>query len=98
MATHSPPATAQSKGTPKKVRSNHLDEPPEELISDSVVAVTRRADARLSAEQHHDLIKVTAYYLSERRNFEPGHEQDDWLAAEILVMSRAGAPVTYRAR
>jgi len=25
---------------------------------------------------------VAAYYRAEKRNFEPGHELEDWLAAE----------------
>jgi hypothetical protein len=27
-------------------------------------------------------IQVCAYFKAERRNFEPGHELDDWLEAE----------------
>jgi hypothetical protein len=27
-------------------------------------------------------IRVAAYFKAERRGFEPGHELDDWLAAE----------------
>jgi hypothetical protein len=44
-----------------------------------------------SSEQMHQLILVAAYFRAERRNFEPGHELDDWLDAEAEVMSRQTA-------
>jgi len=40
-----------------------------------------------SAEELHQLIAVTAYYLAQRRNFEPGHELEDWLAAEAQIQA-----------
>lgn len=35
-----------------------------------------------------DEIRNLAYLLSERRGFEPGHETEDWLAAEHEVLAR----------
>ena len=35
-----------------------------------------------------DEIRRLAYLLSERRGFEPGHENEDWLAAEHEVLER----------
>lgn len=35
-----------------------------------------------------DEIRRLAYLLSERRGFEPGHETEDWLAAEREVRQR----------
>jgi len=35
-----------------------------------------------------DEIRRLAYLLSERRGFEPGHEAEDWLAAEREVLQR----------
>ena len=35
-----------------------------------------------------DEIRRLAYLLSERRGFEPGHEDEDWLAAEHEVRQR----------
>ena len=35
-----------------------------------------------------DEIRRLAYLLSERRGFEPGHEAEDWLAAEREVRQR----------
>lgn len=44
--------------------------------------------AELLSEAPPDLnqrIATTAYYLAEARNFEPGHELEDWLQAERQV-------------
>lgn len=35
-----------------------------------------------------DEIRCLAYLISERRGFEPGHETEDWLAAETEVRQR----------
>ena len=34
------------------------------------------------------MIETAAYLRAERRNFEPGHELEDWLAAEAEVNNR----------
>lgn len=39
-------------------------------------------------EQRAALIAEAAYYRAERRGFEPGHETDDWLAAEAEIDAR----------
>jgi hypothetical protein len=41
----------------------------------------------LSPEERHAAIAREAYRLAEQRNFAPGHEQEDWLAAEALIGS-----------
>ena len=43
-------------------------------------------EPRNSEELRH-AIALTAYYLAERRNFEPGHELEDWLNAEAEVLA-----------
>ena len=39
----------------------------------------------LSAEDRCGLVAEMAYYKAEARGFEPGHELEDWLAAEAEV-------------
>jgi len=41
--------------------------------------------ANLTPEARHALIAEAAYLRAERRGFVPGHETDDWLAAEAEV-------------
>ena len=38
-----------------------------------------------ATEDRQSLIAKAAYYRAERRHFEPGHELEDWLAAESEV-------------
>jgi hypothetical protein len=46
-----------------------------------------------SADARAAEIAAQAYFLAEARGFAPGHELEDWLAAEQLVDDRAaGAP------
>ena len=38
--------------------------------------------ARVSEETRQDMIREAAYYKAEKRRFAPGHEAEDWAAAE----------------
>jgi hypothetical protein len=40
---------------------------------------------RVSAEERRGRIAQAAYFRAERRNFAPGHELEDWVAAEAEV-------------
>lgn len=40
---------------------------------------------QVDPKQRYLMITEAAYFLAERRNFAPGHEQVDWLAAEQQV-------------
>jgi hypothetical protein len=43
------------------------------------------ATALVGAEVREKLIAEAAYYRAQRRGFAPGHELEDWLAAEAEV-------------
>ena len=47
-------------------------------------------DTCIERDQRQSMIAETAYHLSERRGFEPGHELDDWLDAESQVDAAIG--------
>jgi hypothetical protein len=56
-------------------------------------AIARAVEAAVPApftgpEQRAALIAEAAYYRAERRGFAPGHETEDWLAAEAEVDAR----------
>jgi hypothetical protein len=56
------------------------------------------AEAKKRTADHQTRIARTAYFIAEKRGFEPGHELDDWLAAEAAVaraeqQSRAAKPM-----
>ena len=44
--------------------------------------------ATVSASERRAMIETAAYLHAERRGFEPGHEVEDWLAAEAEVDNR----------
>ncbi len=41
--------------------------------------------ARKLQEDRHSMIAKAAYFRAARRDFQPGHELEDWLAAEAEV-------------
>ena len=43
------------------------------------------AVAESHAAERRAMIADAAYFRAERRRFEPGHELEDWLAAELEV-------------
>lgn len=57
-------------------------------------SVQQRADSQARIgnvpERHEELqhaIALAAYYAAERRNFQTGHELEDWLNAEAEVLA-----------
>jgi hypothetical protein len=80
----------ESRARPNKPRTNshsHNAEAQAEIDSTALVKVTRKFVEPLTDDQRHEFIAVAAYHLAERRNFEPGHETEDWLMAESQVDS-----------
>lgn len=49
------------------------------------------AAARARADKRAAMIAEAAYFIAERRNFQPGHELSDWLTAEQEVDSILGS-------
>jgi hypothetical protein len=84
----------QMESTPRPSRSRANShgrnaEAQPEIVSTGVIKVNRQDGEPVADERRRELIAVAAYYLAESRNFEPGHETDDWLAAEAQVSSLA---------
>ena len=61
----------------------------EEKLDESAL-INHSASPRLAHDsgERHALIEQLAYQYSEARGFSPGHELDDWLAAETVVDAR----------
>ncbi len=60
--------------------------------SDVLSELANRADGNLAsntasseAEHRHAIIAEAAYLRAEQRHFEPGHDVEDWLAAESAL-------------
>lgn len=45
------------------------------------------ACAAIDSQTRHELIAQAAYFRAQHRAFMPGHEQEDWCAAEMEVDS-----------
>ena len=86
MATQTDPAPRPNKSRSNSVHRIAQNAQPE-IVSTTLTKVSRKDVEPLTDEQRRELIAVTAYYLAERRNFQPGHEDEDWLAAEVQIGS-----------
>jgi len=76
---------------------SHTKNPAESACSADPYTLTERAPIRgmslervFRAEERHRMIAEAAYFLAEKRAFEPGHALDDWLAAERDFNARCG--------
>ena len=49
---------------------------------DADVAQPAAPDAEAQVADHQIKIAMAAYFIAEKRGFEPGHELEDWVAAE----------------
>ena len=67
---------AQEQKSPRRTRS----------------AATAANEAAVNAPDeadHQVKVAMAAYFIAEKRGFEPGHELDDWLAAEAEIDNAA---------
>jgi len=64
---------------------------PEALAADAVAEVLEIHDdapdglATVDEEFRREMIATAAYHIAEQRGFEPGHELDDWIAADAAI-------------
>lgn len=52
---------------------------------DADIAQLAAAEAEARAADHQVKVALAAYFIAEKRGFEPGHELEDWLAAELEI-------------
>jgi hypothetical protein len=91
MATQTESMARQNRSRANSHSQNAEAQP--EVDSTTLVKMPRQFVEPFTDDQRHELIAVAAYHLAESRNFEPGHETEDWLAAESQVRS-LGAQVS----
>ena len=46
----------------------------------------------IDAQTRHELVAQAAYFRAQRRGFAPGHEQEDWYAAEAEIDAAVNLP------
>lgn len=60
---------------------------------DADVAQLAAAQAEARSADHQIKVAMAAYFIAEKRGFEPGHELEDWLAAEAEIAKVEPLPV-----
>jgi hypothetical protein len=81
-------AASKGKSTPKAASSvSSLTEGAVLVILESPESSSSAAGA-VDLALRRQLVAAEAYFIAERRGFSPGHEFDDWVAAEAAVESR----------
>jgi hypothetical protein len=53
-----------------------------DALQDAGVAQLAAAEAEARIADHQIKVAMAAYFIAEKRGFGPGHELEDWLAAE----------------
>ena len=51
-------------------------------VKKELSVVSNESKSQLNEEDRKSRVAVSAYYRAQVRGFEPGHELEDWLAAE----------------
>lgn len=72
----------KKKATKKKVVSKK-----KVVKKKTTKATTKRtkSTAVISPRERYEMIATMAYYRAEQRNFEPGHDVEDWLDCERTI-------------
>jgi hypothetical protein len=65
-------------------------------VNPNAETASQQGPAADDEARRHERIAVAAYYNAERRGFEAGREQEDWLAAEKEIEGREPAPAPTR--
>lgn len=83
----------EPRRTPARKPKETLKLPTSATTEDQVEVVHgAQAEAADRALPRQSMIAAAAYFRAEKRGFEPGHELDDWLAAEVEVANARQLP------
>jgi hypothetical protein len=72
-------------------KANAIEKPVRTKLRSSILPKSNKeksiakAVSTLSAEEREQMIRETAYYLSERDGFQPGQEEEYWQRAEQQI-------------
>jgi len=85
MASRRSPDAPKPADPVPAVEAPTLKRPPPRPSSKASPGAGTPTRVRVTPEARRALIAENAYLRAERRGFEPGHETEDWLAAEAEV-------------
>lgn len=50
----------------------------------------KKVHSQVSPRERYEMVATMAFYRAEKRNFEPGHDYQDWLECEVIVDKMLG--------
>lgn len=68
-----------------ELRESVHAQPAPAIVRAAVKALRGDGETEVTPEERARMIAEAAYYRAERRGFAPGHELEDWLAAEAEI-------------
>ncbi len=87
--TASRPTTRTNKATRAVLHTKNMTDESVTDAPETTAIITNTSLARThDSSERYAMIEALAYQFSEARGFKPGHELDDWLAAEFEVDQR----------
>ena len=84
-ATHQPDRSKSHANRRDAADGAFAEAPHSEIASHKVSHVVWQIGDAATAAERKERVATAAYFLAERRGFAPGHEAEDWAAAEIEV-------------
>lgn len=76
-------AAGKKKAATKKVASKKPVA--KKSASKKKAAPATKSSPRISPRERYEMIATMAFYRAEQRDFEPGHDVEDWLDCERIV-------------
>jgi hypothetical protein len=73
---------SKKRVTKKKVAAKPATK---KTASKKKVKTTAKGSPLISPRERYEMIATMAYYRAEQRNFEPGHDVEDWLECEEFI-------------
>jgi len=78
-------AVAKKKVAVKKKVSVKKSTAKKRVVKKKSVASQRTTHPQVSPRERYEMVATMAYYRAEKRNFESGHDYEDWLECEAIV-------------
>ena len=78
---------AKKKVTAKKVAKKKVST---KKVTKKKAAARAPKQGLISPRERYEMIATMAYYRAEQRNFEPGHDVEDWLDCERIIDEMMG--------
>jgi hypothetical protein len=80
-------ATKKKTASPKKVTKKKVaaKSASKKKVSKKKVVATTKGSSVISPRERYEMIATMAYYRAEQREFEPGHDVEDWLECERII-------------